>query len=375
MDFTNKTINFLNLHSGIQRFSINIFDTFWAVYLLGIGISFPVVALVVTSNCILRTLLRPLSLFFSEKIGLKRALIFGVFIGSGIFLVLSKVSGVNNWLYFYIFYLALCDITYWLPYHSYYAVAGDLGKRGRQIGSKLGLVTIFRMAAPLVGGIIITHFGFLSLYVVAMLVMQLSIIPLLFTEDIKAGKLMNFNEALKTIGKRGMIIQFGEGISFVHNFIWTIVLFYSVGNYITFGGLVTFEMFCTTFLVIFLGSLIDKGKGKRIFIIGLILIAATILLRSFLVTSVTNIMVTDILLAFGMTFYVISLEFGFYNLSKKSENTLWFNFFGELGWDTGAAISLLLCAGLFILGVPIRLMIILSLFGLSIVYCVLKNYY
>lgn len=375
MDFTNKTINFLTLHSGIHRFSLNIFDTFGAIYFLSLGISFSIVALTLACSCLLRIVLRPFSLFLSEKIGLKRALILGVFVNTGLFLVISKVNGVNNWLYFYILYFALCDIFYWLPYHSYMAVAGDENLRGKQIGTKIGFITILRMASPLIGGLIISNFGFLALYLSAMLIMLLSIFPLFFTIDMKPGKPMLFKEAIKTIDKKGMIMQLGSGILFIHTFVWTIILFYFVENYVFFGGLVTFELLTTVALSILLGYLIDKGDGKNITYIGLIIIGIVIISRTLFITTLPVIIITDIIIALGIIFYTSSFEVGFYNLAKESGNTLWFNFFGELGWDFGAGLSLLLIAGLFVIGVQLRLLIVFSLPGLFFVYYVLNNFY
>lgn len=375
MDFTNKTINLLTLHSGFHRFSINIFDTFSAIYFLSLGISFPIVSLTWACSCFLRVILRPLSLLLSEKIGLKKALIIGVFINSGLFLVISKVSGVNNWLYFYILYFAICDITYWLPYHSYVAIAGDENIRGKQVGTKNGFVTVLRMISPLLGGIIIANFGYIILYITALFIMLLSVFPLLFAVDIRSGKLIHFKETIKTINKKGMIMRAGDGILFMHIFIWTIVLFYNVGNYVTFGSLVTFELFTTVILSVLLGYLIDRGNGKPINSIGLVIIGIVIISRAFFVTSILAIIVIDILLAFGSMFYVNSFEVGFYNLAKESGNALWFNFFGELGWDLGAMISLILASGLFIFGVPLRFLMVFSLPGLFVVYYVLNHFY
>jgi MFS family permease len=375
MDFANRTINFLTLHSGLHRFSINIFDVFSAVYLIGLGLPFPVVALASAGCCILRSILRPLSLVLIEKIGLRKTLIIGVLINSLLFLVLSKVNGINLWLYFYIFYMALCDISYWLPYHSYYASAGDQERRGKQVGMQHGFITLFTMLAPLIGGLMIVNFGFLALYISATFIMLLSAIPLFFTKDVSLGEPMSFKEALKMVDKRGFTLKIGEGILYMHTFVWTIVLFYLVGNYVTLGGLVTFQLVLTSALFIFLGYLIDKGDGKQIMKIGLLTIGIVIMLRAFFVTTIPYIIATNAIIAFGMTFHSSSFEVGFYNLAKQSKNTLWFNFWGELGWDIGATVALLISAGLFVLGVPLRFTIVFSLIGLYIIYFVLKKFY
>lgn len=371
----NKTINLLNLHSGLQRFSSNIFDVFGAVYLLQLGMSFTLVTLTWAGSCFLRALLRPFSLLLCERIGLRKTLIIGIILNSALCLFLLKVNGLNFWLFFYIFYIAICDIFYWLPYHAYYAKAGDECDRGKQVGVKHGLITFFRMLSPLIGAIFIVRFGFSFLYVAAALVMLGSVIPILFARDVSPGTPMKFKEALKTIDKHGFMMQIGDGILFMHTFVWTIVLFYLVGDYVTFGGLVTIELVSTMILFMVLGYMIDKGKGGRINHIGLIIVGVVILLRAFIIRTIPAIIISDVLIAFGLTFFTSSYEVGFYDLSKETANTLWFQFFGELGWDIGAFLALLLSVGLFMLGVPLRSVIAFSVIGLWIIYRALKGFY
>lgn len=373
--FRNKTINLLNLHSGLQRFSNSILDVFGAVFLLSIGLSFPTVALTWAASHALRALIRPLAVLLAQKIGLKWALIVGTVIGSGLFLVLAKVTGIDGWLCFYIFYMALNDILYWLPYHSYYASAGDEHDRGVQLGVRLGIVNILKIAAPLLGGLLITHLGFWALYLSASIVMLVSAIPLFFARDVSPGKPIHWKEAFRLIDKRGLVMQIGDGIINIHPFVWTIVLFYLLGDYTAFGGLMTLELLITTILFGVLGHFVDKGKGRKIMLSGIIIVATVIIFRSFFVITVPQIIISNILVALGMTFYSMSYEVGLYNLAKRTPNTLWFNFFGELGWDIGAILSLSLSAGLFALGVPLRFVMLFALVGLFIIYQVLRRFY
>ena len=75
----NKNINLLNIHTGIHRFSIVAIFTFGALYLLKQGIELEIVLLIWCLNFIFRLILRPLSIEISQKIGLKKSVILGVF--------------------------------------------------------------------------------------------------------------------------------------------------------------------------------------------------------------------------------------------------------------------------------------------------------
>ncbi len=75
---------------------------------------------------------------------------------------------------------------------------------------------------------------------------------------------MTFKNAFRTIDKRGLVLQMGDGFMAMHTFVWTIALFYLVGNYITFGILTAFQLLMTSLMFLVLGYYLDKGKGKLI---------------------------------------------------------------------------------------------------------------
>ena len=95
--FSNKAVNLLNIHSGLRQFSVGIFDIFTAIYLLERGIDLSVVIFVMIGSYTFRLLLRPISLKVAERIGLKKAVILGSFIFSGLFLVISQVNGADSY--------------------------------------------------------------------------------------------------------------------------------------------------------------------------------------------------------------------------------------------------------------------------------------
>jgi len=374
--YQNRNITLLNLHSALQRFSNKTLDVFGAIYFLSLGISFPSVALAWIASFLIRFLLRPFSVWLSNRIGLRRALIFGTIFSSGLFLIFLLVDGVNIWLLVFALYLALYDILYWLPYNAYYAIAGDEKSRGKQVAFRSGLIDLVQIVVPILGAVLATAFGFWSLYVSAMICMLLSVIPIFFAKDESPGEKMNFRQAFTQVDKRGLIMQIGDGILVnAHSFLWTIVLFLLIGNLVGFGGLITFELLVTTVLSLVLGYFIDGGNGKWIARFGLAIVALVVITRSFWVTTLPQIFLVNFISAVGIAFYSMTYQVGIYNLAKRTPNTLWFHFFAEAGWDIGGALVFLIAAGLFVLGVELQHMILLALGGLLIVNYVLKSYY
>lgn len=372
----NKEIALINLHTALQRYSNKALDVFGAIYFLNLGIAFHIVTLVWAASFVLRFLLRPLSLKFSERFGLKTALIFGTTISSGIFLIFPFVDGVNIWLFVFAVGLAIFDIFYWLPYHAFYTVIGDENKRGLQIALRSGLVDGAQILAPLLGGIMAAKLGFWALYGSAMLVMLVSAIPIFFMKDHSPGVKMGLREAMGRIDKRGLIMQIGDGIhNNAHFFLWTIVLFLLTNDFINFGALITFELFVTVILSFILGHYIDAGKGRWIAHMGPIFLAVAVLARVFWVTTIPQIILLNFVSAIGITFLAMPYQVSINNLAKRTHNALWFHFFGEIGWDIGAAFVFTTAALLSVCGVELRDIMLLALSGLVIVDHVLKRYY
>jgi len=372
----NKNINLLNLHTGIHRFSIVAIFTFGALYLLKQGIKLEIVLIIWCLNFIFRLILRPLSIKISQKIGLKKSVILGILFYSGIFPVISKIDGLNIWVFIFILYFSLADVLYWLPYHGYYAAIGESHNRGKHVGVREMFAMILTSVAPLMSGFFIENYGFWSLYLVSMIVMLLGSIPVFFVSEVSPGEVMSYKKAVRKITKQGLWLLFGGSLAYYsHMFLWSIVLFSIVKSFVIFGGILSLEIFINAIVYLLLGHFIDKGRGKTIVIIGLVSMGIILLSRVFFVYNISTILISEAIFAFSLCFYGSSVNSAFYNLSKKSRNTLWFHFFAEVVWYIGGIISLSLASLFVYLGFELRYFMIFGLVGLFIVKRVLYKYY
>ena len=372
----NKQVNLLNLHGSLVRFATSVIGIFGIIYFLKQGIPIYIALSLWSLIFILRSIVRPLSLKLQKRIGLKKGVIIGTLFYAGLFPVLSQVDGIGIWLLIFIVYDSIADTLYWLPYHSYYATMGEEENRGKHIGVREALSTIFTSIAPLAGGLLIVNFGFTTTYLATAIIMLLASIPLFFTKDRSPGEEMTFKKAYKHLDRRGFWLLLGDSILYYsHGFLWPVVLFLIVGNFVVMGGILTFEMILTASLFILLGHFIDKGNGKRILNIASVLFVIVVLGRSLYVYDIKTILVFEILAAFMLCFYSSSLNTAFYNLSKKSHNTLWFHFFGEFGWDVGGFFALASAGMWTFLGFELRYFLPLSFLGILIVRKVLSSYF
>jgi hypothetical protein len=374
--FSNKTINYLNLHMGLWTFGNTILNLFGPIYLLKLGLTLPTIAIILGLANVVRFFLRPLSLLWTHKIGLKNSAILGTILSAGLYPLLFLANGNPIWIWILIFYMALAGVSYWLPFHAFYAIAGNLEKRGKQIAVREILMLVFSTAAPIVSGFLTFYFGFWALYVLGMLTTLLAAWPLLHTIENNTNERMTLRHAITKIDRRGFGLAIGDGIfAQAEVFIWTILVYYLAKNLIVLGWVLGLQIFLSSALTFLLGGLIDRGKGQKLFLVGVIGLSAVLMGRTFSVHTITDVVITQVLFALLSVFYIGPFSTVFYNMSKQTKNTLWFHFFAEAGYDLGSIIVLFSTAALILGGFRIQQLLPMGITGLLIAKFVLDSYY
>jgi hypothetical protein len=371
-----KTITLFNLHSALWSFGNKTITIFGPIYMLQLGVSLPVVALIWGLSYVGRFLLRPLSLVLVQKIGLKKSLIIGTVVYAGILPAIYQVQGIGWWMWFLVLYLAVSDILYFLPYHALYAGIGDHADRGKQLAARGILQLLFATAAPIVGSILAATFGFKATYIGGVLALIAAAVPLCFIPDFTSNLTMGLRQAYRSIDFRGFWIMLGDGFKVqVEGFVWVVTIFFLANNLINFGWLVALETFLVTILLVVLGRLIDGGKGKKIFLLGSVGLCIMFLVRAFFVINVTGIIVAQVALAIVLVFYELPFDAVLYNMAKRTKSTLWFHFFGEAGSDVSNGVVFFLTALLVYRGIKVQYILPLGVLSIIIIKPILDSYF
>ncbi|MBU1177972.1 MFS transporter [Patescibacteria group bacterium] len=372
----NKNINLLNLHAGLVAFGDNVIYIFGAIYFLQQGLSLPIVLLIWAAVHTARLVVRPLALKLIQAIGIKKGLIIGTLLYPGIFAIIAQVESLGFWLLAFIVYFAIIDNLYWLPYHVFFTTLGDNEHRGKQLGARESFITLMAAAAPILGGFLADRFGFGAIYFVTIFVMILAIFPLLFTPNIPKDIKLNYSQAFKKTDHHGFWVYAGWSLLYTaHEFLWIIVLFILVGEISIFGWLMGMELLLMIVFSLLLGHLTDKGKGWINILIAGVLLTIVIIARSFFISDILAIIIFEVVMALALCFFNVPTETGYYNLAQKSRSRLWFQTFGETGWDVGGLVALLSAAALVYSGVELRHVMPIALIGMLVIIFVLKEYF
>ncbi len=374
--FSNRSINLLNFHFGLQVFASNIGDIFGGIYMYKIGIPIWMIFVVWAGIFVLRLLLRPFALSLCFQRGLRKSVILGTLTYSTYFLFLGKIEGVGMWLYIFMAASAIIDILYWLPYHTYFSVLGDTEHRGKQIGMREGALLLAGLLTPVTGGIIINTYGFWTAFFIASVFMLLSALPLLSTPEVTIERNRGVADALKNVSKQGFYLYMGDGFSYyTHIFTWTLVLFLFLDDYVSFGGLLSLAVLFQIMGSFLTGHLFDTGSGKRVYPLGIFFIVLGTIGRVFFAYTIPLIIFFDMVMMAGAALYYPIMTSAYYNTAKKSHCPLWFQYFSEAGWDVGSALGSLLAALFVYISGELRFVMLASILGMVITADFLRRYY
>lgn len=365
--FSNKSVNSLNAHYGLQTFATNLVNIFIGVYLYQLGIDIWIICLVWGGIYFFRLLTRPIGYFLCNKFGLKKVLVLGTLSYSIGYVILGQVDGVNLWLYLYVLAGALSEGIYWLAYHTYFAILGDTEVRGKQVGMREAVRNLAQFSAPIAGAVFINMFDFWIAFLLAMICMIFASVPLLIAPDVKLPQTMTLKKAVKTISFRGFKLYASDSFYFQsHMFIWKLILFIMLSDYITFGGLLSFAIAVQIIGYFLVGHLFDNGLGKRVFPFGIMIMMLVVGGRALAAYTIPMIIFLDLLYMIGYCLYEPVMNSLYYNECKKSKHPLWFQTFSDSGWDIGSSLAMIMAAILLYSGVDIRMTMLQGIVGLAL---------
>jgi len=174
---------------------------------------------------------------------------------------------------------------YWWGFHGYFSMTADKHHFGKNIGKYEFYDALAKIAAPLIGAIIIVKLGFNVIYISSALLMILSAI--FFGKnndkrqklDVKAVDVFKRLVAYKSLS----LALVGISGSFVIiGVVWPLYLFLFFDEVIGLGLVVSAGLFVTAVFSLILGNLIDKHKERTSVLVGSPVSIMSWILRVFL---------------------------------------------------------------------------------------------
>jgi hypothetical protein len=373
--FHNRTVNLLNLHYTIASVASGGGGAFFAVYLLKSGLSIAQTLLVLAAIFATRLVIRAALLPIAIRVGLRVLVIAGSVMMGISYLFLAHVhGGLSASLATLIIVAAVADTVYWPSYHAYFAALGDEEHRGQQTGMREAIAALLGIVSPLVAGWLLVTFGPIAAFYATGAIQALSAIPIFWTPDVPVARHAPgaFRAAVA-----GAMLFIGDGWVAAGYFVtWQIALFLSLGrDVMAYGGALAIAALVGAVSGLFLGRLIDSGKGTRAVWYSIALAVVVVVMRASAGHNAVLAVTANALGALVGCVYVPTMMTAVYNTAKRSPCVMRFHIAAEGGWDIGVSTGLSLAALLVWLGVPVAWTILMSLVGLAFVFALLQRYY
>lgn len=244
-------------------------------YILGYGLVF---------------LLAPLGAIEMSRIGLKRSMLWGTFFLAAHCLCFYFLeTNVFFFLGLALLSITLFRILYWVPYHTHFALSTLSGYRGRQIAFLSSITFLAGAITPVSAGFIIERFGFSFLFLIAMVIIGIAVLPLFPIKQVYEKYSYSYFQTFKELFKnRKLLIGYGgEGAQgAVGMVIWPIFIYQLLNEqYIVVGAISSAVILFTIIFHWIVGDITDIFSKRKLMKTGTVLFALGWIVKIFIQTS------------------------------------------------------------------------------------------
>lgn len=259
------------------------------------------------------------------------------------FIILS--SNYFLFLFFAALFWGAHEGLFWWGYHGYLIKSKNKNNYGETIGSAIFLHTLASVITPILGAISISIYGFNSIFIIAFLLITISLLILGLDGEKQQKHDMGLKDVFKNIPKQPILFlsYISRSISMdTYAIFWNLYLFLLFGSLIELGFIVSASVVISAFLMIFIGKYIDKhGERKTILVSSPIMVSAWALRVLF--KDIGSIVTSNTLGGLGGRIMTVSLDDISYKQANHSKTALAL-LFREFGLLIGTLIVLILGA-------------------------------
>ncbi len=187
---------------------------------------------------------------------------------------------------------------YWMSYRSLFAREGVLSNLGRQVGFSAIFTQITAISGPVLGGVIITLWGFSALFIVALVVVIASGIPFFLMPKHKhkydIGLVDLFNWLKNTKHRNEEISFLGRRIDdFINSLFWPVFVFTVLGDFEKQGLAVSLGLVASAVMVYFAGRIFDTKHSFKAYRFGVIANSIMWIMRGF-VRNLSQLLMVEV---------------------------------------------------------------------------------
>ena len=261
---------------AIRGFGFGMITIFVPIYIYQYFNSLPLCFLFFAGIYGLYGALSPFGGLVMMKFGVKKSILISIPLFWGFFVCLLLFNIFWAFIPISIILYSLGMVFFWPAYHVNFSRVSETAKLGKEVG-KLNFITAAPgILAPIVGGVILTVFGYSTLFVAVLCVLFSSAIPLFFSKEFRPIYSDSYLNAYKRIFKKEnryyTLAFIANGIETVINLnLWPLFLITMAIGYLAIGGITTVALGVSLLFTLYMGRITDRMDRKKLLAIGSVL--------------------------------------------------------------------------------------------------------
>lgn len=350
--FLQRDVTKLYLAILIRNLGLGMVSIFEAIYLyLYFQESIPSTLLYYAAMFGLYGILAPLGGSLMARFGAKKSILFSYvfYIGYYILLLFLPVNPA------FIFVAAVMGtfsmMLFWPAFHTDFARFSSKEHRGRESGRVNVAMLVPAVAAPALGGVIISVFGFPVLFLVVAVVLFASATPLFYSKEHVEVYTDSYARAWKRVFQEDIktsIGLFSQGVEFgIHFFMWPLFLFALAISFSGIGGITSFALIASSLFMLYAGRLSDTQERSWLLNIGGLWTAIAWILKYFVTTPFNALLAQAIYTVSRAAARVPFWTFFYEKAANKEEEADEFIIYHEIVVNGGIGIVFTVLAAIF----------------------------
>ena len=270
-----------NFNKVLQMMSLNGFamafvSVFIPVYLLKLGYSFQMVMLWMIIHHATLLVCAFITIYASNRIGLVHSLHIRFVLLLASFLLLTFSLKDSPFLFYIIPILTGAESAfYWIPLNILFIRNTKADNMGKSMSKFFVIPKALSMLSPIIGAFIAVKFGFMWLFVIAMILLLFTFVPVLPLRSEKTNFIFSW-ESVREIYRRNkkfFIPEIIDNLAEDTMALWSIFIYLQLASTLQVGIIGTITSVASLFFTLTIGKLTDNWNKHKLIRIGAVLVS------------------------------------------------------------------------------------------------------
>jgi len=255
---------------AIKNFAFSMIAIFEPLYLYELYNSISIVFLYYAVIYTLYFIILPFGAKAAARYGFEHCIFYSIPFAILYFIFLSQIPSYGWMIFIAIIFSVLHKVLFWPSFHTDFAHYSVTGFKGREMSAMSSISILVSIIGPIIGGIILTKFGFESLFVIVSILSLASIIPLFATKEKFDPHDFSYKKAFQRILKpygrykrKNFITYFAFSEEIIVIIGWPIFIFFILKEFYLIGILMGASALLVAIINLYVGKLSDKFSADK----------------------------------------------------------------------------------------------------------------